>query len=46
MAMGTEVGLSACCFGNVEAARKSACVTAAADVCNELIELPAIGSTP
>ncbi len=46
METGTEVRASACCFGNLEAARKNARVTAAADGCKELTELPAVGSTP
>ncbi len=46
METGTEVQPSAYCLGNVEVARKSACIAEALDGCNELIELPAIGSTP
>lgn len=43
---GTEVQPSACCLSKVEVARKSGCIAAALDGCNELIELPAIGSAP
>lgn len=46
METGTGVPSSTCRFGNVEAARKNACMTAAADGCKELIELPTVGSTP
>jgi hypothetical protein len=46
MGTGTEIRPSACYFGNVEAARKNACMTAAVDGCKELIELPTAGSTP
>ena len=46
METGAEVRTLACCFGNVEAARKNACVTVAADRSNGLIKLPAVGRTP
>ena len=46
METGTEVRPSACCLGKVQAARNSACITAALDGCNESIDLPAIGSAP
>ena len=46
MEMGTEVGRSACCFGNVGAVAKDACITAAADWCDELIDLHTVGSNP
>ena len=45
METGAEVRTLARCFGNVEAARKNACVTAAVDGSNKLIELPTVGPT-
>jgi hypothetical protein len=46
METGTEVRASACCFGNLQAARKNACMAAAGDGCKVVIGLPAVGSTP